>query len=546
METYTVAFVGLPSSGKSSLINSLFGKRILSTGICRTTTEVRLITDEIKDDAENKFNVIDLPGICDSEEKDDSFNKLTYEYITTANSIFWCSDVRNAFITSHEVSEFNKLKEYLNKKSYDNNKLYELNIILTKCSEIFDNDDSVITISEDALDDEIKEEVEETSIKDIYKKTKEKFSGHDIILFNAFGRSYHHPNSTITLKKFVEKIAGIPSKENINFSITDYILNYDSKNINLKETNFSKKMEEYISHDTIKFEEFIDLFDSCKNKEIIFTSLSNRIKKGANQRLHKIFAYLYKLYKESKFIANQKLFLHTYYDILFDLIKNNIYNSPNTISDIFAEMDDPNYFYNQENFIEIVTKKLDKCNDNYDDFDNYGIYYETNIFLNEKYSFSDFISEIPDKNYEFIKNIVYTNLVTNKKIITIIENWLCTKIHKLKNLDILELVNKNNFDMRLILNDLNTQVNNKYTILYSKIDSYNSIGKPDIMIQRIFQKINDTQGNPTIYRLSRLTEFKHIFRNCLASIYEYNINRCSRKIDDILYITPYTINEIIE
>ena len=100
--------------------------------------------------------------------------------------------------------------------------------------------------------------------------------------------------------------------------------------------------------------------------------------------------------------------------------------------------------------------------------------------------------------------------------------------------------------MRLILNDLNSQVNNKYTILYSKIDSYNSIGKPDIMIQRIFQKINDTQGNPTIYRLSRLTEFKNIFRNCLASIYEYNNNRCSRKIDDILYITPYTINEIIE
>ena len=36
-----VGVAGLPSAGKSSMINSLVGKRILHTGICRTTKDVR-------------------------------------------------------------------------------------------------------------------------------------------------------------------------------------------------------------------------------------------------------------------------------------------------------------------------------------------------------------------------------------------------------------------------------------------------------------------------------------------------------------------------
>ncbi len=60
MAIYTVAFAGLPSTGKSSLINSLLGERKLKSGICRTTTEVNIITDEIKDDDNNIFNVIFL------------------------------------------------------------------------------------------------------------------------------------------------------------------------------------------------------------------------------------------------------------------------------------------------------------------------------------------------------------------------------------------------------------------------------------------------------------------------------------------------------
>ena len=89
MSKFTVAFIGLPSSGKSSIINSLIGKRILESGICRTTTEYNLLDNIIEDDYNNKFQVMDLPGICDSEEHNVNFNELTNKHIINANLIIW-------------------------------------------------------------------------------------------------------------------------------------------------------------------------------------------------------------------------------------------------------------------------------------------------------------------------------------------------------------------------------------------------------------------------------------------------------------------------
>ena len=50
MSDFTIAFIGLPSSRKSSIINSLIDKRILESGICRTTTEYNLLDHIIEDD----------------------------------------------------------------------------------------------------------------------------------------------------------------------------------------------------------------------------------------------------------------------------------------------------------------------------------------------------------------------------------------------------------------------------------------------------------------------------------------------------------------
>ena len=86
---FKVAFVGLPSSGKSSVINSLVFKRLLETGVCRTTVESNLLKEVLVDDENNNFRVIDLPGICDSEENDNKFNEITKEYVKDANLIIW-------------------------------------------------------------------------------------------------------------------------------------------------------------------------------------------------------------------------------------------------------------------------------------------------------------------------------------------------------------------------------------------------------------------------------------------------------------------------
>ena len=98
MSDFIVSFVGLPSSGKSSVINSLVFKRLLQSGVCRTITEFKLIDEDVFDDKNNKFKVYDLPGICDSEEKDDNnFSELTYAHITNSNLIIWTSDVKKHF-----------------------------------------------------------------------------------------------------------------------------------------------------------------------------------------------------------------------------------------------------------------------------------------------------------------------------------------------------------------------------------------------------------------------------------------------------------------
>ena len=262
MSDYIVAFVGLPSSGKSTLINSLLGKRILQSGVSRTTTEARIVDAVITDDDNNKFKVIDLPGICDAEEKDDKFNTLTYEYILKANLIFWVSDVRNAFITSHEVNEFNKLREYLNKKSVEKVLLYDIGIILSKCNDCVNtNNNNVIEVCEtDDDDDEIKELTEDTNISDIIFKAQEKFKDIKIKLFNAFGRLYHNESSSKTSKQFVTKIfCSIPSNENINFNITDYVKTYHKRQEQHALIIMYDEFPKYISNAVYKDDEYLRL-----------------------------------------------------------------------------------------------------------------------------------------------------------------------------------------------------------------------------------------------------------------------------------------------
>lgn len=230
MSDFKVAFIGLPSSGKSSIINSLIGKRLLESGICRTTIEYKLLDDIIEDDNNNKFKVIDLPGICDSEESNTNFNELTNEHIKDANLIIWTSDVNKAFITTHEVNEYNRIKEYIKNLNNDSGKLYYLIICLSKCDKDIVNK-KIKTRKIKNNNEEITDSDEDTDIDDLIDKVKDKFSNEDIIYYNAFGKSYHNEKSSLTLKKFIEK-NGIPSKYNITFDITKYMKDYDKQQEN--------------------------------------------------------------------------------------------------------------------------------------------------------------------------------------------------------------------------------------------------------------------------------------------------------------------------
>ena len=262
---YTVAFVGLPSSGKSTIINSLVHKRLADTGICRTTTEYKIISKKVTDDDGNTFAVMDLPGMCDSEEVDDTkFHDMTYQHITDANLIFWVSDVSKAFITTHEVTEFNKLQAHLAAQSAESGKLYDICIILSKCAEKCDGNPDTIPdqssadtpnsainttdSNSDSDTEEITRPCEHTGIGDIVNKVRSKFAAIPIKIFNAYGRCYHHPKSSPNLQRFIKSQSGAPpSNNNTEFSITEFAKSYKTRATTHKDNTFISHFETFLT-----------------------------------------------------------------------------------------------------------------------------------------------------------------------------------------------------------------------------------------------------------------------------------------------------------
>lgn len=248
MSDFIVTFVGLPSSGKSSIINSLVFKRILQTGVCRTTIEYKLIDVDVIDDNNNAFKVMDLPGICDSEENNDNhndFTELTYAHITNSKLIIWVSDVNKAFITTHEVNEYNKLKKYIKDIEDQTGTIYNIAIMLSKCDKNITGDKKINQKCQKKDNEEIDDSDEDTNIDDLIDKVKQKFPQEDIMLFNAYGRSYYHKRSSDVLKKFIKKM-GVPNNCNITFDITKYIKNNKEDQIKAYETKFSDQFLQFI------------------------------------------------------------------------------------------------------------------------------------------------------------------------------------------------------------------------------------------------------------------------------------------------------------
>lgn len=229
----TICFIGLPSAGKSSIINSLIGKHILKTGVYRTTKTIHFIGKEnawnlpeeqyrkkliISDDGW-EFNIVDLPGVADSENVNSeiNFNQLTNECILKCDIIFWVSDIRTAFMTTYEKQEFEKVQTILSDETNASAKLYDLKIMLSKYE--FDDEDENESDQEAYVsDDELSDKEEDTTLADGYARIVSMFPKIDIVKFNAFGRIYHRDDVSANLKKFIKASSNISDK-NIEFNI---------------------------------------------------------------------------------------------------------------------------------------------------------------------------------------------------------------------------------------------------------------------------------------------------------------------------------------
>jgi hypothetical protein len=194
-----VGFVGLPSAGKSTMINALAGKRVLESGVCRTTKEVfvvgsyaavgagstaaQWVQTELKSDDGVEFCAVDLPGICDAED-DGAFDVLTVEWASKCDVVVWVTDARTAFLTKHESAAVARIREAVQQNNDEDGSLHQFLVVLSKYDEPVA---TAVQQSEVALlPGEIRSPTEDSSIAGRFESAVGVFPR--VAKFNAFAR----------------------------------------------------------------------------------------------------------------------------------------------------------------------------------------------------------------------------------------------------------------------------------------------------------------------------------------------------------------------
>ena len=263
--TPVVVLIGFPSSGKSTMINSLSGKRFLNTGVRRTTVEPTFIgglnpeipgINKIKKinlvcDDGHPYCIIDLPGVSDSEDKKNEFDEIADKYIEYADIILWVSSSQTAFLTNYEIEIFKKITEKVAIHSMKSNKVHQIGIVLSKMNEKVDekkmnitnyiegkqfdssDSDSDTDSDSDSDSDSTNDESEisgdeDTTVLDCLVRIRKFFPDVNVDWFNAFGRITHKKKMSHKLKKLV-KAKEMSSKYNINFSIDGFMRSFNAK-----------------------------------------------------------------------------------------------------------------------------------------------------------------------------------------------------------------------------------------------------------------------------------------------------------------------------
>lgn len=335
--SFLVGFIGQPSVGKSTIINSLIGKRILHSGICRTTQNVHFIGCENKfnfpedrfhpenpvSDDQIPFSILDLPGISDAEDVPSSaiplpestvlspepttnqnFDELTRRWIIECDLIFWVTDISTAFLTSHEKNEFLKIQSLLAETSKITAKLYQLGIVLSKydfdSNENSDSSDyeteevnsplsakqtgifSVVQLGRSLFQSkEITTKHEDTTISDCFSRVYKMNFGVPLIKFNAFGRILHPPEKFIiskALKDLLHKKSA--SSANRIFCLTPFVTDFPAKKesvavTSLLEYHFAQIVQDKltITSPVHKIVELLQSITSLENRFQIFQFL---------------------------------------------------------------------------------------------------------------------------------------------------------------------------------------------------------------------------------------------------------------------------------
>ena len=119
-----VLLIGLPNSGKSSLVNALCGKKVSIIGSTPNTTRDKISSTLKRDD--KVFNISDLPGYLeDPDELNKKFQKKLEGYLSNASMIMFVIDVNTT-----NFSGLDKIHELLQKTVTDRQKVIT---VFNKC-----------------------------------------------------------------------------------------------------------------------------------------------------------------------------------------------------------------------------------------------------------------------------------------------------------------------------------------------------------------------------------------------------------------------------
>lgn len=265
-----IALVGLVSVGKSSIVNSLVGRRLLASGIARTTMEVTHIEGLTSDDG-YAYEVYDTMGVADSDDKTNEFDKVMLDSIVKADVVLFVTSSDTAFITTHERTEFENVIKFITNHTIATGKAIQYGIIVSKVdidpAEFAkfrarrvptpattppaigpDNAPIIVNATPKKLSTmgriirqptQVREitGVEDTTKYDSLERVWKLFpelTEHNIMMFNAFGRVLYNSDGSISqqLKSFVVSQFPTAQNHNIDFKIQYYCDNIEAANQN--------------------------------------------------------------------------------------------------------------------------------------------------------------------------------------------------------------------------------------------------------------------------------------------------------------------------